>query len=90
MSGYDVPPSYSGPVEYAPQPDQAPDRTLAEASLRRIPGVEGVGEGQDPIGDPAWIAYLQDGSVAARLPARIAGRAVVPVVSGEITILPAR
>ena len=89
MSGY-VPPSYSGPVEYVPKQANAPDRAEAEAALRGIPGVEGVGEGRDPIGDPAWIAYLRDGSVAARLPARVAGRAVVPVVSGEITTLPAR
>jgi hypothetical protein len=89
MSGY-VPPSYFGPVEYAPQQDSSPDRAEAEAALHRIPGVEGVGEGRDQIGDLAWIAYLRDRSVAARLPARIAGRAVVPLVSGEITILPAR
>ncbi len=82
--------SYQGPVDYAPQEQVSPDREAAEAALRAIPGVEGVGEGRDAIGDPAWIAYLRDGAAAARLPRRVAGRAVIPEVSGEITVLPAR
>jgi hypothetical protein len=85
-----APPSYSGPVEYVPREQVSPERAATEASLRAIPGVEGVGEGRDRIGDPAWIAYVRDRSVAARLPARLGGRAVVPEVSGEIGILPAR
>jgi hypothetical protein len=85
-----VPSSYSGAVEYAPQEQVSPERADAEAALRAIPGVEGVGEGRDPIGDPAWTVYVRDRSVAARLPARLAGRPVVPEVSGEIGVLPAR
>ena len=89
MSG-PVPSSYSGAVEYAPQEQVSPERAAAEASLRAIPGVEGIGEGRDAIGDPAWTVYVRDRSVAARLPARLTGRSVVPEVSGEISILPAR
>lgn len=85
-----VPPSYSGPVEYAPREHVSPERAATEASLRAIPGVEGIGEGRDAIGDPAWIAYVRDRATAARLPSHFAGRAVVPEVSGEIGILPAR
>jgi hypothetical protein len=65
------------------------ERSEAESLLRRIPGVKGVGEGRDQIGDPAWIAYVEDASVSARLPARIGNRSVVSEVSGEISILPA-
>jgi len=79
-----------GPVEYAPQQQVSPDRSEAEAVLRQIPGVEGVGEGRNAIGDPAWVAYVRDRSVSAQLPAHVGGRTVVPEVSGEISILPAR
>lgn len=85
-----VPPSYSGPVEYAPWEHASPERAATEVSLRAIPGVEGVGEGRDAIGDPAWIAYVRDHATAARLPSHLGGRAVVPEVSGEIGILPVR
>lgn len=79
----------SGPVRYAPREQPRADRSEAESELLGISGVEGVGEGQDAIGDPAWIAYVRERSTAARLPQRVAGRAVVPEVSGEIDILPA-
>jgi len=79
-----------GPVEYSPQEQVSPDRAEAEAVLRRISGVEGIGEGRNAIGDPAWIAYVRDRSVLAKLPAQVSGRTVVPEVSGEISILPAR
>jgi hypothetical protein len=66
-------------VRYAPQEQAAqPGRG------------EGVGEGRDALGDPAWIAYVRDRSVAAQLPAQLGGRPVVPEVSGEIDILLAR
>ena len=78
-----------GPVPYQPKETVSGDRRNAEAALTGIPGVEGVGEGRDVIGDPAWIAYVRDSSVAARLPARVSGRTVVAEVSGEISILPA-
>jgi hypothetical protein len=85
-----TPSPHCGPVAYAPQEQVSPGRAEAESSLRNIPGIEGVGEGRDAIGDPAWVVYVRDRSVAAQLPARIGGRSVVPEVSGEIEILPAR
>jgi hypothetical protein len=81
---------HTGPVEYAPREQASPERTEAESTLRRIPGVEGVGEGRDAIGDPAWVVYVRDRSVLSQLPAQVGGRPVVPEVSGEIGILPAR
>jgi hypothetical protein len=79
----------TGPVEYAPQDVTSPERQEAETALRHIPGVKGMGEGQDAIGDPAWVVYVQDKSVAARLPRKVGGRAVVAEVTGDIDILPA-
>ncbi|MCS6922669.1 MAG: hypothetical protein NZM07_12275 [Elioraea sp.] len=76
-----------GPVEYRPE-EIDPARAAAEAALFAIEGVRGVGEGHDAIGEPAWIAYVVDRSVAARLPARLAGRAVIAEVTGEIDALP--
>jgi hypothetical protein len=81
--------SHSGPVAYAPQDEIMPERSEAESAVRDIPGVRGIGEGQDDIGNPAWIVYVTDPSVAKTLPATIAGRSVVPAVSGEIDIQPA-
>lgn len=79
----------SGPVTYRPSESAHADRREAEACLTLIPGVEGVGEGRDDIGNPAWIAYVRDAAVAKKLPAQVAGRSVVPEISGGITILPA-
>ncbi len=78
-----------GPVPYTPKQSAAPERQEAETKLMEIPGVQGVGEGRDDIGDPAWIAYVLDGEVASRLPKRVANRPVVPLTSGKITIRPA-
>jgi hypothetical protein len=81
---------HTGPVEYAPREQVSPERNEAESVLRRIPGVEGVGEGRNAIGDPAWIVYVRDPSVLSQLPPQVSGRPVVPEVSGEISVLPAR
>lgn len=78
-----------GPVTYSPKQAVGPERQSAEAVLKRIPGVHGVGEGRDSIGNPAWIAYVRDSSVAELLPKRVGDRAVVPMTTGEITTLPA-
>ena len=80
---------HSGPVQYTPQEQVSAERNEAQALLRSVPGVKGVGEGRDQIGNPAWIAYVQGPEVTARLPARIGDRSVVSEVSGEIDILPA-
>ena len=79
-----------GAVQYKPEMPSSVDRSEAESMLRRIPGVEGVGEGRNEVGNPAWIAYVRDRSVASQLPKTAAGRSVVVEVSGEIDFLPAR
>ncbi|MGB9364694.1 MAG: hypothetical protein WCE79_01640 [Xanthobacteraceae bacterium] len=81
--------SDSGPVVYAPEDQTSPERTAVETTLRKIPGVQGVGEGRDAIGDPAWLVYVKDKSVAKNLPGHVGGRKVVSAVTGEIDILPA-
>jgi hypothetical protein len=89
MADYTSMPGF-GPVTYSPKQAVAPERQMAEAVLREIPGVHGVGEGRDSIGNPAWIAYVQDATVAELLPKRIGGRDVVPLTTGEITTRPAK
>ena len=81
--------SDSGPVSYAPHEQIGGDRREAEAALRNIPGVRGIGEGQDALGDPAWIVYVTDASVGRNLPRNVGGRNVVAEVTGEIDIQPA-
>jgi hypothetical protein len=73
-----------GPVNYKPKLAVSPQRSEAEAALRGLPGVVGVGEGQDADGAPTWIAYCKDPEAAQRLPATVGQRTVVPVVSGVI------
>lgn len=75
----------SGPVTYSPKESVNPLRQKAESVLSRIAGVEGVGEGRDNVGAPAWIAYIRDQSVISQLPSHVGERAVVPHVTGEIT-----
>jgi hypothetical protein len=87
MSGDSAAP-LMGPVEYSPKEERSVERAHAENLLGRVSGVEGVGEGQDALGNPAWIAYVRDRAVAGKLPDRIGERAVVPEVSGIISALP--
>jgi hypothetical protein len=79
----------SGPVTYSPKEAVNPLRQEAESVLSQIAGVEGVGEGRDNGGAPAWIAYIRDHSVTSLLPSQVGERAVVPHVTGEITARPA-
>ena len=77
----------SGPVKYQPKSVVSSQRSEAEAALRSVPGVLGVGEGQDVNGAPTWTAYCRDADVASQLPGMVAQRAVVPVISGEVKAL---
>jgi hypothetical protein len=88
MADYSSIPGF-GPVTYSPKQEVAPERRHAEATLREIPGVHGVGEGRDSTGNPAWIAYVQDESVAELLPKSVGDRDVVAVTTGVIKALPA-
>jgi hypothetical protein len=81
--------SESGAVRYSPPQQIRPERSAAESTLLGIPGVKGVGEGRNAIGDPAWIVYIGDSAVASRLPKQVAGRTIITEVTGEIDILPA-
>jgi len=80
--------SDSGAVTYAPKKQVSRERKNVEAALGQIAGVRGVGEGQDDIGDPTWVAYVTDKLVAEKLPKKVSGRRVVAQVTGEIDILP--
>ncbi|MBV8564286.1 MAG: hypothetical protein JO273_02405 [Methylobacteriaceae bacterium] len=73
-----------GPVSYKPKLAASAQRSEVEATLRSMPGVQGVGEGRDADGAPTWIAYCKDSDAASRLPATLAQRTVVPIVSGVI------
>ena len=55
-----------------------------EARLMAIDGVEGVGIGQDQIGDEAIVVYARDSGVADRLPRELDGVSLQIVVTGPI------
>ncbi len=55
-----------------------------EAELMAIEGVEGVGIGLNPVGDPAITIYVRDPSVKRKLPAKIDGFAVQTEIVGLI------
>lgn len=55
-----------------------------EARLLQLPGVRGIGVGQNAIGDPAIVVYLEEKSAASRLPRTVGGFDVVTEVTGVI------
>lgn len=78
-----------GPVTYTPDMEQvSSERQRAEALLLATPGVRGMGEGRDELGNAAWIAYIVDQGAALRLPKRIGNRKVLFEVTGEIDARP--
>jgi hypothetical protein len=58
-----------------------------EGQLMSIEGVEGVGIGQNEIGDAAIIVYLRSEDVKKRLPRTIEGHPVVTHITGPIDAL---
>ncbi len=84
MSSSDTPFGDAGPVTYNPGAQVSPARRTAEAQIMGMAGVRGVGEGRDATGNPAWIAYVDDHSVAALLPKNIDGRPVIAEITGII------
>ena len=58
-----------------------------ESELMAIEGVEGVGIGQNEIGDGAIIVYLRDEGVRRRIPRTIEGHPVVTIITGAIDAL---
>lgn len=84
MSSSGNPFGEAGPVTYDPGVQVSPARQTAEAQIMQMAGVRGVGEGRDVTGNPAWIAYIDDQSVAALLPKNIDGRPVIAEITGII------
>jgi hypothetical protein len=58
-----------------------------EADLMAIEGVEGLGIGQDAIGDVAIVVYVRDEGVAKRIPRTLDGLNVQVQVTGPIDAL---
>jgi hypothetical protein len=58
-----------------------------EASLMAIEGVEGVGTGQDAIGNEGIVVYVRDAEAAKRIPRRVDGLNVEVQVTGPIDAL---
>lgn len=84
-------PSNMGEVEYNPagngdESEAESARLAAEDQLMRLPGVVGVGLGQDDIGGPAILVYVTPEVGASSIPARIQNFPVQVVESGEIDI----
>ena len=55
-----------------------------EAQLLALPGVVGVGIGENEIGDEAIVVYLEEQAAAAKLPADIESVPVIWEVTGPI------
>ena len=76
-------------VDYEPDAE-TPTRAVEEVMRRhedrllRLPGVTGVGIGQDAVGNAAIVVYLREGSAASRLPGRLDDFDVVFEVTGDI------
>ncbi len=59
-----------------------------EQELMSIDGVEGVGIGQNRIGEDAILVYLRDEGAKRRIPAIIGGYPVETHITGIIDALP--
>ena len=58
-----------------------------EASLMAIEGVEGVGTGQDAIGNEGIVVYVRDAEAAKRIPRVVDGLNVQVQITGPIEAL---
>lgn len=94
---FTAPPSAPDHAESAAMPHD-PDATHSfafgvlqehEQELMAIPGVEGVGIGQDAIGNEGLVIYVRDAGVAAQLPKSLKGLHVECKVTGVIDALKA-
>jgi hypothetical protein len=76
----------AGAVQYQPQEGLSADTVLRrhEAELMALPGVKGVGETRNEIGDPAIMVYLSNQSAALKVPSQLNGLEVVTTVVGEV------
>jgi hypothetical protein len=79
-------PSTAGAVYYQPPDESTSDSVLRrhEAELMALPGVRGVGETRNDIGDPAIMVYLTNQGAASKVPSQLEGLEVVTSVVGEV------
>jgi hypothetical protein len=77
--GIDYDPGTSAPSNKVQEVMQA-----HEGRLLRVPGVTGVGVGQNAIGDDAIVVYVEYKSAADRLPEKIGGFELIVEVTGVI------
>lgn len=73
-------------MPYHSSEKRALDSTI-EAKLMALDGVEGVGIGQDAIGNEGIVVYVRDQEVAKRVPPKIDGLNVSVQVTGPIDAL---
>lgn len=77
-------------AEIAFTPEMAEDEPLFAAQARfeaqymERDGVEGVGESQDAVGNPAIMVYVRDSGVASHLPKRFEDYPVLIEIVGAI------
>ena len=77
-------------MPYSPSKVTSPAETAKqkrEASLMAIEGVEGVGTGQDAIGNEGIVVYVRDAETAKRIPRIVDGFNVQVQVTGPIDAL---
>ena len=76
-------------MPYHPGADPSADKVKEKqrASLMAIDGVEGVGTGQDAIGNEAIVVYVRDQEAAKRVPRTVDGMKVVVQITGPIDAL---
>jgi hypothetical protein len=73
------------PSEVSSRTDTAKEKRTA--SLMAIEGVEGVGTGQDAIGNEGVVVYVRDAEAAKRIPRTVDGLNVQVQVTGPINAL---
>lgn len=76
-------------LDYDPAPESAESVVEEvmldhEERLLQLPGVTGVGIGQNAVGDAAIIVYLEEKCSAAKLPKQLNGFDVVVEITGAI------
>lgn len=88
---FEAPERQRGPIEdaampYSPESARGSARAahMHEATLMAIDGVEGVGQGQDSIGNEAIIVYVRDQGTAKLIPRELAGVSVIVEVTGQV------
>lgn len=77
-------------LPYSGQEASSPVSSLKqkhETRLMAIDGVEGVGIGQDQIGDEALVVYVRDQGVATRVSQALKGVPLQIIVTGPIEAL---